>query len=201
MDLVNQMLTVFKKHHINDAYGFAIGSYTNDNANLKKVLQTWVDNGQLLGNHTYTHLDLSKVTSAEYIENIKKNEPILTQIMRDKNYHYFRYPFLAEGDTEEKRNSVRQFLFSNHYEVAEDSLDFYDYAWSTAYVRCKEKNNYEAIQWMEQSFLDQAVKALEVSRQESQALFHRDIKYILIIHFRAFDAHMLDKLLTACSRY
>ncbi len=197
MDIVNQMLAVFKKHHVEGVYGFVIGNKPNDNADLVKVLQTWVDNGQLLGNHTYSHLDLANVTSQEYIDDIKKNEPILAEIMGDKNYRYFRYPYLSEGNTQEKRNSVRQFLFANHYKIAEDTLDFFDYNWSNAYVRCKIKNDPEAIKWMQQSYLDQAVKALGVSRQESQALFHRDIKYVLLIHFRAFNALMLDKLLTA----
>ena len=196
MDIVNQMLATFKKHHIVGVYGF-INAGTVHKENGMAVLQKWVDDGQLLGNHTYTHENPSKISTQAYIRNIKENDPILEKLMKGKNYKYFRYPFLAEGNTAEKRDAIRNYLASQGYTIAPVTVYFQDEEWNPPYKRCLRTNNQNGIAWLEQSYMQQAMSALQRSEAQSQFLFHRDIKQILLIHMGAFDAKMLDKLLTA----
>src|SRR3990167_6486241 len=92
VDIVKQMLLVFKKHHITGVYGLMNGDLIAMDKDDLTALKIWVSNGQLLGNHTFSHLDLAKVTADNYIQDIQKNEPILLQLMGSKNYRYFRYP-------------------------------------------------------------------------------------------------------------
>jgi hypothetical protein len=54
-----------------------------------------------------------------------------------------------------------------------------------------------AIQWLKQSFLQSAMQRLEWSEAVSKAVLGRHIKQILLLHLGAFDAVMLDELLTA----
>jgi hypothetical protein len=116
--------------------------------------------------------------------------------MGDKNYKYFRYPYLVEGNTEEKRNRIREYLTSHQYIIAEVTTDFYDYMWNNPYVRCLQIGDKEAINWLEKNYLEQSLNALTISHELSTLLFNRDIKYILLLHVTLFDAEMLDKLLT-----
>lgn len=197
MDVVNNMLRVFEKHHITGVYGFINADKIEKNRNNMAVLSAWIAHGQLLGNHTFSHLDLTKVSAGAYLTDIQKNEPYLISLMKNKRYQYFRYPFLAEGNTQEKRDAVRRYLFSHQYKIAEVTTDFFDYEWNDPYARCLRQHDTVSIQWLKTSYLEQAINALQVSHQLSELLFHRDIKNILLIHIGAFDATMLDSLLTA----
>lgn len=196
MDLAKQMLAVFKKHHIKEVYGFINGGVTSSSQGMA-VFKVWVDDGQLLGNHTYTHENLAKMSSQAYIQNIKKNDPILMKMMGNKDYKYFRYPFLAEGNTAAKRDAVRNYLASQGYKIAPVTVDFADYQFNPSYVRCLRKNNLNGAAWVEQNFIQQSVSALQRAQATSQFLFHRDMKQILLIHPGACDVKALDKMLTA----
>ena len=44
-----------------------------------------------------------------------KNEPILAKYAGGDDWHWLRYPFLAEGDTPEKRAEARKFLADHEH--------------------------------------------------------------------------------------
>jgi len=54
------MLNVFKKHHISGIYGLINGAAAEKNREDMNILKNWVSQGQVLGNHTYNHLDLAR---------------------------------------------------------------------------------------------------------------------------------------------
>jgi len=193
--IAKTMLAAFKKHGITGVYGFINGDKVTD-SDTRNVLKLWVDSGQLLGNHTYSHMDINKNTQEQYIANIKQNEPILQKLMDDTNYKYFRYPFLREGNTKVKRDTVRRFLFDNNYKIAEVTMDFWDYEWNNSYSRCMNKQDKNSINYLKRSYLDASIGAISTAQTLSQLLFKRDIKHILLLHIGAFDAEMLDQLLT-----
>ncbi len=196
MDIANKMLLVFKKHHIHGVYGLINGVRLDENPEELAVLQQWIKGGHLLGNHTYHHLDLAKTDSINYIADIKKNEPILSQLMLAKDYHYFRYPYLSEGNAQERRDTVRKFLLNNGYKIAPVTVDFFEYEWNDPYVRCLNKRDEKSIAWLKKTYIEQANNALIIAHELSKMLFNRDIKNVLLIHINAFTVEMLDKLLT-----
>lgn len=196
MGVVKKMLAVFKKHHISGVYGLINASKLNEISSGLDILQEWVKQGQLLGNHTYQHLDLAKSSSSEYIANIAKNETLLSQLMSNRDYHYFRYPYLSEGNTQEKRDTVRRYLFSNGYQIAPVTIDFFEYEWNDPYVRCLNRHDEKSIAWLKKTYIEQANNALIISHTLSMMLFNRDIKNVLLIHVNSMTAEMLDELLT-----
>ena len=195
LHIARTMLATFKKHHITGVYGFINGSNAT-NSDTQKILALWVDSGQLLGNHTYSHMNINDNTQNQFIEDIKKNEPILSKFMNNKDYRYFRYPYLREGDTQNKRDAVRKFLLDNHYQIAEVTLDFWDYQWNAPYARCLNQQNQKAITDLKRTYLEASTGAIEAAQSLSQLLFKRDIKHILLLHIGELDAVMLDQVLT-----
>lgn len=193
--VANEMLAAFQKHHVTDVYGFINGDKYKPKTESAKILQEWVTDGQLLGNHVYSHFALPYMTAAKYIALIQKNNPILEKYMGNKNYRYFRYTFLAEGETRAKRDAVRQYLAKNHYTIAPVTTDFADFRWNTPYARCVRKHDEKGIAWLEQSYLTEALYALQRSHALAEHLFNRDVKYVLLVHIGAFDAKIMDKLL------
>ena len=197
LDIAKQILAALKKHHITSIYGFINEQSIGENQDNYNVLEAWTDQGQLLGNHTSSHLDVNRVGIMTFIADIEANEPILKQLMGIKNYKYFRYPYLSEGETKNKRDKARQYLFENDYKIAEVTTDFLDYEWNDPYIRCLELDDQKSIQWLKKTYIEQSLNAITISHELSTFLFNRDIKNILLLHFGAFDALMLDELIAA----
>lgn len=195
LEVAQKILSVFKKHHMTGVYGLINGNTVDSTPNGLAILQEWVKEGHALGNHTFHHFDLAKTESAEYIRDIQKNESILNQLMPEKDYHYFRYPFLSEGNTHEKREAIRLYLSKKNYKIAPVTVDFFEYEWNDAYVRCLNKHDKKSIEWLKKTYLEQASNALIISHELSKMLFDRDIKNVLLIHINSFTSEMLDELL------
>ncbi|HYF02160.1 MAG TPA: polysaccharide deacetylase family protein, partial [Patescibacteria group bacterium] len=99
-----------------------------DNEKGRMVLQTWDEAGHLIANHTYSHwfFNSKNLTLHDFIVDVLKNDSLI------KGYsHYtklFRFPYLKEGNTTEKRDGFRRFLKEQNYRngyVTIDASDWY----------------------------------------------------------------------------
>jgi len=195
-DIARKMVAVFKKHKVPSVYAFINAGKVEERHESMEVLQIWKDAGYPFGNHTYLHKDINKVSLEEYEAEIDKNEPMLKALSGSEDWKFFRYPYLHEGDSLEKRNAVRKYLSDRGYKIAEVTVDFEDWSWNDPYARCMEKNDSKSIQWLKETYLDYANQALDIEEILSKALFKRSIQHVLLLHIGAFDAEMLDELLT-----
>ncbi len=115
--------------------------------------------------------------------------------MPGQDWHWFRYPYLWEGDTLEKRHAIRADLRQHGYQIAEVSMDFEDYLWNEPYARCSAKQDAKSIEYLRTSYLATADQYITVFREATHTLYGRDIPYILLMHVGAFDAKMLPSLI------
>jgi peptidoglycan/xylan/chitin deacetylase (PgdA/CDA1 family) len=192
---VRSILATLKAEHMPPVYGFVNGFRTVQFPYQINILRAWHDAGEPLGNHTWSHPSLEKESAQTFIANIKQDEPILKQVDPDGDWHWFRYPFLNEGETLAKRQEVRTFLLKNHYKIAEVTIDFEDYLWNDPYARCMAKHDDAAVTSLEHSYLSVADEFIGVFRTLSQKLYGHDIPYVLLLHVGAFDARMLPRLI------
>jgi peptidoglycan-N-acetylglucosamine deacetylase len=176
-------------------YGFVNAASISNSPTLAEVLSDWRAAGHPLGNHTWSHPNLNDLSVAAYADEIIKNEAVLDQQSKGMDWRWFRYPFLAEGSDPVKRKAVRDVLAMRDYRIAQVTMSFGDYMWNGPYARCVAKNDLLAIQKLEDSFLKAAADELDRSRQMSQALYQRDIPYVLLMHVGGFDAYVMPKLL------
>jgi peptidoglycan-N-acetylglucosamine deacetylase len=159
------------------------------------VLDAWRKAGNPLGNHTWSHINLDDRPLDEVEQNVLRDEPVLEKLMNGEDWHWFRYPFLAEGSTPEKRAAFRDFLHQHGYKVAAVTMSFGDYLWNGPYARCKTKGDAAEVKKLEDSYLEAALESIDYYRSISQTLYGRDIAYVLLMHIGAFDAEMLPRLL------
>ena len=124
-----------------------------------------------------------------------RDEPTIEALMKGVDWHWFRYPFLAEGDRPEKREAVRKFFLQHGYRIADVTMSFGDYRWTEPYARCKAKGDTQAIETLKETYLEAADKSIDYYRDLSQRLYGRDIPYVLLMHIGALDAEMLPRLL------
>ena len=193
--VVRSILATLKREQLPPVYGFINGFRVAQYPYQIHILQAWRDAGEPLGNHTWSHPELDKLTPQQYERNIAKNEPMLQALEPQGEWHWFRYPFLEEGNTVPKREAVRSWLHEHHYQVAEVSMDFQDYLWNEPYARCAARGDQASIGTLHDSYLTAADQYIHVYRQLSHTLYGHDVPYVLLMHIGAFDARMLPELI------
>jgi len=200
LDIAQSILATLKQERMPPSYGFINGKRAEEDASSPAVLDAWRAAGQPLGNHTWSHVDFDKVTPEQFAADAAKLQPLLQQLMGHEDWHWFRYPYLHEGDTVPKRRAARAWLAANGYRIAEVSMDFEDYLWNAPYARCMDKHDDASIGRLHDSYLSVADQYYGVFRQLSQMVYGRDLKYVLLMHVGAFDAKMLPELLALYRR-
>lgn len=195
MEIAQRIGRALDDAHVPPTYGFVNGLGVERQPADIDVLEVWKDAGNPLGNHTWSHMNLNQHTVDEFEAEVERNEPILKQVMDKGDWHWFRFPFLAEGETPQKHDAVRAFLLERGYKIAAVTMSFADYSWNEPYARCRAKNDSNGIGVLESSYLSAAEENITFYRTLSESLFHRDIPYVLLMHIGAFDAKMLPRLL------
>jgi len=200
LQVARSILSTLKAEHIPPVYGFVNAVALEDTPDEMAVLSAWRAAGQMLGNHTYSHPRLTDSTVTQYEADIARDESLLTKLMVGQDWHWFRYPYLREGETLAKRDAIRAYLEQKGYRTAQVSLNFEDHMWNDPYARCSEKHDLKAIASLKQSYLAAAVQSITDFRDVTHTLYGRDISYVLLLHFGAFDAKMLPDLITLLRR-
>ncbi len=193
--VAKDIIAALKAAHAPKVYGFVNAVHLQNDPTLAEVLVDWRAAGFPLGNHTWSHANLNNLSVEAYVDEIIKNEVVLKQYSKGMDWHWFRYPYLVEGSDIEKRNAIRKVLAQRGYHIAAVTMSFGDYMWNGPYARCATQHDDEAIKLMEKNYLLAAAQALESSHLMSNALYNRDIPYVLLMHIGGFDAHMLPQLL------
>jgi peptidoglycan/xylan/chitin deacetylase (PgdA/CDA1 family) len=153
LDIAHAILATLKRQKMPPTYGFINGKRVEEDSTSLAVLKAWRAARQPLGNHTWAHRDLDQETAEQFEGDVAKNEPLLRQLMGNDDWHWFRYPYLHEGDTITKRRAVRAWLAAHRYKIAEVNMDFEDALWNAPYARCMAQHNEASIQKLHDSYL------------------------------------------------
>lgn len=188
-DTVGAIAGALKAAGVGEAYGFLNAARAGD-ADGARALKRWRAAGYPLGNHGFAHRNLVEMDAAAFERELLANEPALKR-SGTRDWHWFRYPFLSEGEDASQRDAARAVLQRHGYKVAAVTMDFGDWAWNGAYARCLAKKNTAAIAGLEDSYLA-AARVAAVRAREAAA---PDQPLVLLMHVGAFDARMLPRLL------
>ena len=192
--IATRLANELRANHIKGVYGFVNAVGLDQDPDMQQALGIWVAKGMRIGNHTWSHPELSSDSASGYEQEIAMDEPALRQFAQGHDWHWFRFPYLEEGDTVAKREDVRHWLQAHGYHVAEVTLNFNDDEWSDPYDRCLAKHDTAGIAWPEQSYMENAAEFIRVGRQEEQIAFGHEVPNVLLLHETAFTTLMLPRL-------
>lgn len=195
VEIGRKLIAAMKEAGLTQAYGFVNAVALEREPASTPMLKDWRDAGYLLGNHTWSHMNLNTNSLADWEADFLKDEPVLENYAAGSDWHWLRFPYLAEGDTDGKRAEARKFLAAHGYKIAAVTMGFGDYMWNEPYARCLAKNDAAAIAQLESSYIHAASDDADFRRAMSKALLGHDIPYVLLMHVGAFDARMLPRLL------
>ena len=120
------LLDALAAHHVSAALFVTCGNGANQPAGLT-LAKAWGDAGHAVANHTMTHLDLNSadVTLAQYQQEVLDCDRIIAPLPGYQKW--FRFTFLREGNTPDKRDGMRSFLAQHGYRNGYVSLDTSDW--------------------------------------------------------------------------
>ena len=198
LETARGIIASLQSHHVPSVYAFSYGEPAARDSNAMEILQLWVGSGNFLGNHTFSHKNLAETTAQAFIADIERMDLLLNTLSpTSAALKVFRYPFLTEGDNGEKRNKVRDYLASKRYRIAQVTVDYLDWAWTGAYMRCAATGDDHRLRWLRESVVKAARRHVRRSQKLAKHVLGRDIKHILLLHFSAFNAFTLPEVLSA----
>lgn len=199
--IADRLLDAFRRHRVPRVHGFVNGKKVDDEPAMEAVLRRWIAAGHPLGNHTFSHPSLHATSLPDYFADLEKGEAILKKLEPDASaWKLFRYPFLYEGDTLEKRDAVRGYLHDHGYAIAQVTIDADDWAYNPPFARCTTRGDAAALATLRKSFVEEHVEELRRMRELTRQLVQRDVPHVLLLHIGAADADAVDELLTAYER-
>lgn len=195
LEIASSVIRSLQAAHAPPSYGFVNAKSLEQEPSSVAVLEAWRAAQFPLGNHTFSHMDLSTNSAEGFEQDLIADESILKKYMGSEDWHWLRFPFLDEGDGLAKHRALQAFLEEHGYRVAEVTLSFGDYAYSVPYARCLAKSDQQGLGQLKQSYLDAAAQSLEQGSALSVELFGRDIKHVMLLHIGSIEAVMLPQLL------
>lgn len=161
------------------------------------LLKRWVDNGAILGNHTYSHADFNRLSIDEFQNEIVKGDLVSRRLMQRRQPYqlYFRHPQTHTGDTPEKKEAIEQFLAARNYKVAPHTIDGSDFIFNVGYVRSLQADDQATAGRLRGTYVDFVMAATEFADQIAPQIFGRPIPQTIVLHANDITADALDQIL------
>jgi len=168
-----------------------------DEADGARLLSAWDQAGHQICNHSYSHLNYCSTRTgySDFAVDFLKNEKIIAP------YHnktlLFRYPFLKEGDTADKRDHFRTLLKESGYRVGHVTIDASDWyvnqRMADRLIKEAKFNINPYRDFLIAHLLDRAA----FYRQLAIDVLGRDIRHTLLIHYNTLNALVLPEVMAA----
>jgi peptidoglycan/xylan/chitin deacetylase (PgdA/CDA1 family) len=160
------------------------------------LLDLWLKAGHELGNHSDRHLSYTATGVEAYIADIEAARSRLAAFLaaRGRTLCFFRFPFLREGDTEEKLDAMRAYLERTGQRNLPVTIDDQDWSFDGPWVAARQAGDAKATERVGADY--QAALRLAVRHHEARGdrLFGRPLPQILLLHANEVGAAQWDAL-------
>ncbi|OPZ13025.1 MAG: Polysaccharide deacetylase [Alphaproteobacteria bacterium ADurb.BinA280] len=172
----------------------------NNGANQPEGLalaRAWGEAGHVIGNHTMSHLDLNSAatTLAAYQQEVLDCDAVIRDLPGYRRW--FRFTYLREGNTPEKRDGMRALLKAQGYRNAYVTLDTSDWRFNALLVQILLAHPDADVQPIKVQYIAHVLQRAAAYRALAQQLQGRDIPQMLLLHHNLINALWLDEVLSA----
>ncbi len=185
------------RHHL-PATGFVneIQLDGADRVQRIQLLSDWLDAGMDLGNHSYSHLSLSKTPIDVYIADVAKGQAVTSTLLavRGRKERWYRYPYLETGTTAEARTRFEGWLADNGYRVAPVSMENSDWEFADRYDEALARKDVAAAARIRAAYLDYTGRVVAWYREAAFGLLGRRPSFVFLMHASRLNAASIDDL-------
>jgi peptidoglycan/xylan/chitin deacetylase (PgdA/CDA1 family) len=188
------MLESLKRHRVRAALFVTLANGADRPEGLA-LARAWGEAGHFLGNHTVTHPDLNanEITLAKYTAEIRTCDQAIRPLPGFRPW--FRFTFLREGNTPEKRDGMRTFLKEKGLQNAYVTLDTSDWRMDGVLKTVLNARPEADLTPIRKAYLAHVRQRAEAYRDLSRRLFGRDIPQVILLHHNLLNALFLDDVL------
>jgi peptidoglycan/xylan/chitin deacetylase (PgdA/CDA1 family) len=168
----------------------------------RAILREWIRQGHELGNHTYSHADLTELTVESFEKEIVDGEPTIRLLMATagKPVRFLRFPFNHTGETVDKHAAIAAFLQQHGYMVATCTIDNSDWVFARAYRLMLDRHDATSIARLRADYLEYTRKEIEYYNQLTRHVFGHEIPQVMLLHANRLNADLLEQVLQIFER-
>ena len=155
------------------------------------VLQQWIDAGQAIGNHSYSHPDFQYTSLHSFIADVQYGDSLIRGMLLAANKPppvWFRHPFLATGRDSVTQTRFEQWLAEHGYRVAPVTVNSEEYIYAGRYDPLAARHDSARMRKVADEYLTYMTQVMARAERQSNALFGRDIRQILLLHANVLNA-------------
>jgi len=163
-----------------------------------ELVRQWLESGLELGNHTYSHKRLSKVSDVEFKDDVIHGEVISRDLLAEQGetLKWFRYPYLS-SERGERAERIEAFLKAREYRIAPVTVDYKDYTYASTYSRRKRAGDSAGINEIRDAVVKHCRDAFKRAEATSEQLLGRQLPQVLLVHCNELNADHLKESLAA----
>lgn len=192
-----RLLAGLKRHHIK-ATGFVNEIQLTGNDRMQRIglLSQWLDAGMELGNHSYSHLSLSKTPVEAYIADVAHGEDVTRPLMAQRGLQerWYRHPYLETGATAEARTQFEAWLTDHGYRVAPVTMENSDWQFADQYDKALAAHDDQRADEIRKEYLAFSSSEIAWYRAAGLQLLGRRPAFVLLLHASRLNAASIDDL-------
>ncbi|AMW77491.1 polysaccharide deacetylase [Acinetobacter sp. TGL-Y2] len=161
------------------------------------LVAEWGQHGHRIANHGNLHLNLNKneVSLDAYLHDIQQGHEAFSTL--DGFVARYRFPFLKEGNTLEKRDGVRRWIKDHHYQSGAVSIDASDWYYNQLFLKFQQNNDANSLKKLKQAYISHLLDRAKYYDGLAIETLGRSPKHILLLHVRAINAAWLKDVIAA----
>lgn len=193
------ILEAIEKNGLNAAL-FVCGKRV-DNSEGMVLLSKWNDKGHMICNHSYSHgyFHSKKLSLEAFESDFMKGDSIINSFSGYTKL--FRFPYLKEGDTPEKRDGFRDFMSKHGYRNGYVTIDASDWYIDKRLVDTLKSTPDIDITPFKEYYISHIYNRAMFYDSLAVALTGRHIKHNLLLHHNFINASFLGELLIHFKKY
>jgi peptidoglycan/xylan/chitin deacetylase (PgdA/CDA1 family) len=162
---------------------------TDTDPKRNELIRAWGIQGHEVANHTATHPDFDTVSLADFEQELLTCEKAIEDFPGFTPR--FRFPYLKEGDTAQKRDGFRAFLDTHGYKSGAVSIDGSDWYYSQRLsARLKRQPSVDTRPYKD-AYLRHLYDRAQYYDGLSHQLLGRSVAHVLLLHHNLINALFL----------
>ena len=181
-----------KRHKVPEVAFFVTTQGMNQEG--RQRIKAYNNAGHLIANHTHSHPDFLKQDLDSYRDDFLKAHTMLKGLSQFKPW--FRFPYLREGETLQKRDGMRQTLAEFGYTNAYITLNNYDWYIENLFQQALAAGKKVNFARLSEMYVDSIMQSIDYYDAMAEHHLGRSPKHVLLLHEMDISALFIGDLVT-----
>lgn len=159
------------------------------------IVAQWGRRGHAIGNHTYAHRNLgSRAMSLEtFTDDVLRADRMFGNLPGWTRR--LRFPYLKEGDTEAKRDGMREWMARQGYLPAPVSIDTSDWYYDLRFTAWRAGHEHADLAGFEAAYVGHLLDRAEYYDRLARQVLDRRPPHVMLLHVNQVNATFLPAVL------